>query len=310
MSRVFDALTRANEERKEQPLLPADDKVREPASDSANGDGAISQWQLDDHEGPQAVFSPPLAEPAAKSWRERLEEFLFGWGLSQLKSYPIVALETESAAAEQYKILREQVKRIRAESGARSICITSPVKQDGKTTVCVNLAAAIALEYEEQVLLIDADLRSPQVHRYFGIERGPGLAEYLSGNGHEDIGSYVRDTFLPGLKVLTAGRRSELSAELLAKIKLRDLMDEIRLKFPTHQIMVDAPPILSTPDPLILAREVDGIIMVIRARKTPRDYLLKAIQSLNSSKLVGIVLNDVNLGMNSRYYYYYSERQD
>ncbi|MGH7847850.1 MAG: CpsD/CapB family tyrosine-protein kinase, partial [Candidatus Binatia bacterium] len=206
----------------------------------------------------------------------------------------------------QYKILREQVKRIRAETGARTISITSPVKQDGKTTVSVNLAAAISLEYEEQVLLIDADLRSPQVHRYFGIDRGPGLADYLSSNSSEDLSGYVKDTFLPGLKLLCAGQRSDLSPELLAKLRMRDLLDEIRFKFPAHQIIVDTPPVLSRPDPLILAREVDAIIMVERARRTPKDYVMKSFKTLNSSKLVGIVLNDVNLGTNSKYYYYYS----
>jgi Mrp family chromosome partitioning ATPase len=87
-------------------------------------------------------------------------------------------------------------------------------------------------------------------------------------------------------------------------------MEEIRTTFPSHQIIIDSPPVLSTPDPLILAREVDGVIIVVRARKTRRDYLVKAVQSLNSSKLMGAVFNDASLGVHSKYYYYYASTKD
>ena len=96
-----------------------------------------------------------------KSWRDKIEEWLLGWDLRRYNSYPIVALERESPGSEQYKILREQIKRLRVESGIRNFSITSPVKRDGKTTIAVNLAAALSLDYEEQVLLIDGDLRAP-----------------------------------------------------------------------------------------------------------------------------------------------------
>ena len=97
-----------------------------------------------------------------KSWRDKIEEWLLGWDLRRYDSYPIVALEKESPGSEQYKILREQIKRLRVESGIRNFSITSPVKRDGKTTIAVNLAAALSLDYEEQVLLIDGDLRAPR----------------------------------------------------------------------------------------------------------------------------------------------------
>jgi Mrp family chromosome partitioning ATPase len=85
---------------------------------------------------------------------------------------------------------------------------------------------------------------------------------------------------------------------------MKQLMEEARVEFPGHQIIIDSPPILSTPDPMVIARHVDGVLVVMRASKTPRDYLTKALQSLNSSKVVGVVLNGVDLGMASKYYYY------
>ncbi len=293
MSRVFEALEKASKENKAtisrvpvgQPLL----KENPPKATSP---------------GPNGTSAPVAAVPS-KSWRERAEELLFGWDLRSYDNHPIVALEKGSPAAEQYKILREQVKRWRAETGARTLCITSPVKRDGKSTVAANLAAAIALDYGERVILIDCDLRNPQIHNYFGIaDNGPGLSEYLTSTSNGNITSYLKETSLPGLRVLPAGKARVLSSELLAAEKMKLVMDEIRQKFPDHQIIIDGPPVLSTPDPLVLARQVDGILMVIRAGKTPRNFLSEAMETLKSDKIIGVVLNGAELGISSKYYYY------
>lgn len=311
MSRIFEALKKAGEAKMEQDIKIENSMDFVPPNIPADGNGSSPEWHLGGQRRPiEATLGLPANNHGGKSWRERMEEIFFGWDLRRYQSYPIPVLEKDSVAAEQYKILREQVKRLRYETGARFLSVTSPVKQDGKTTVAVNLAVAMALEYEEEVLLIDGDLRSPQVHRYFGLEVGPGLADYLSSNNSDNRSFTLKDTFLPGLKILPAGYRTDLSAELLAKVRMHELMEEIRSRWPNFQIIVDTPPILSTPDPMILSRDVDGIIMVIRARKTPRDYLLKSLQSLGSSKVLGIVFNDADLGMGSKYYYYYSAERD
>jgi capsular exopolysaccharide synthesis family protein len=180
------------------------------------------------------------------------------------------------------------------------------VKRDGKTTIAVNLASVLALDYEEKVLLIDGDLRDPGVHRYFNVNSSPGLADYLSSSSSFGIKNYVQETFLSGLRILPAGRPSDLASELLAKEKMKHVMQEIWAEFPGHQIIIDSPPVLSTPDPMVLARQVDGVLMVVRAGKTPRDFLAKALQSLNSTKIMGVVLNGAELGLSSKYYYYSS----
>jgi capsular exopolysaccharide synthesis family protein len=239
-----------------------------------------------------------------RSWREKIEEWVFGWSLQGYNSYPIVALEKESLASEQYKILREQIKRLRTESGIRNFSITSPVKRDGKTTVAVNLAAALSLDYEEKVLLIDGDLRAPSVHRYFNVPESPGLVDYLASSAKLNLKNIVQETFVPGLHILPAGKPSYLASELLAKERMKQVLEEAQAEFPGHHIIIDGPPILSTPDPLVIARHVDGVLLVVRAGKTPRDYLTKALQSLNSKKIMGVVLNGANLGISSKYYYY------
>jgi len=242
----------------------------------------------------------------SQSLREKLEEVFFGWDLQRYAAHPIVATEEESSAAEQYKILREQLKRLRTEAGIRTIAITSPVKKDGKTTVAVNLAASIALDYEEKVLLIDADLRAPSVHRYFNIDGYPGLTEYLSSSHAAGVKGLIKATYLTGVHIIPAGRPSRFASELLAKGKMRFMLDEIHTMFPDHMVIIDSPPVLATPDPMVLSRQVDGVMVVVRAGKTPKDYLSKALTSLNSSKVLGIVLNGTEFGLSSKYYYYYS----
>jgi protein-tyrosine kinase len=310
MSRVFEALTKASYE-KQQPTEVVtdggDSEEKDPSS--VESPSLNSEWSLG-HNGNGKERTIPDASPrisvASKSWRERVEELFFGWDLRRYATHPIVALEEESPASEQYKILREQVKRLRTEAGIRTIAITSPVKRDGKTTVAVNLAAAMALEYEEKVLLIDADLRAPSVHRYFNHEGWPGLTDYLGSNSPAGLKNLVRDTHLSGLRFIPAGKPSRFASELLAKDRMRRLFEEVQTELPDHIVIIDSPPVLATPDPLVLGRQVDGVILVIRAGKTPKDYLAKALSSFNSNKILGVVLNGASLGLGSKYYYYYS----
>jgi len=253
---------------------------------------------------PSSVINLPQARPSPKPKGERLGKVLAGRNLRGYITHPLVALQLESPVADQFRILREHVRQLRADTGARSLLVTSAIKGDGKSLVAANLAAATALEDKEQVLLIEADLRSPEIHRYFNVESTPGLTECLRSDSEEDLSHYVHDTFLPNLKVLPAGRPHRLPSELLAKLKTHDLLS----LFPNHQIIIDSAPVLSTADPLVLTRLVEGIIMVIRAGKTPRKRLFEALTTLNSKKLMGIVLNGTELGTTSKYYHYSNKK--
>jgi capsular exopolysaccharide synthesis family protein len=307
MSRVFEALTRASLEREQQTHSPATESAYSSLQSVGEESLSKNEWLTDHHnKGDDDLIQLPKSIGAPLSWRERLEEIFFGWDLRRYETHPIVVLEEESAISEQYKILREQLKRLRSESGIRNIAVTSPVKRDGKTTVAVNLAAAIALEYEEKVILIDADLRAPSVHRYFNYDGIQGLTDFLSSNSRSSVRSLVRDTHVNGLCYIPAGKPTRFASELLAKEKMRRLIEEVHAEFPGYMVIIDSPPVLATPDPLVLSRLVDGVVMVIRARKTPKDYLAKALGVFSANKILGVVLNGADLGLGSKYYYYYS----
>jgi protein-tyrosine kinase len=318
MSRVFEALSKAAEEKgrdgentTKQTVLQSVPITPAPAQVATMADSASPEWANGRNgihvEKPESHLR---SMPTSKPWREKLEELFFGWDLRRYSAHPIVALQEESPAAEQYKILREQMRRLRTEAGIRSIMVTSPVKRDGKTTVAVNLAAAIALEYEERVLLIDADLRNPRVHYYFGADGTRGLTDYLGSNSAESLQTLVRDTHLSGLQFIPAGKPSRFASELLAKDKMRALIEKIHSEFPDYTVIMDSPPVLGTPDPLVLSRHVDGIIVVVRASRTPKDYLAKALSNFNTTKILGVVLNGADLGLSSKYYYYSTNGSD
>ncbi len=328
MSKVSDALRRASEE-SGQKITRAVDEVEQKNGDAKNGDsqahpsaattmrnnpgssGAIGTEGPNGH-NVRVEFGFSSATPnmpdanlkPKRGLREAMENLLFGRDLAKYDAYPLVVLGQNGSDGEQFKILREQINKICSQAGHRTILVTSPVKGDGKTTVAANLAAAMALDYEQQVLLIDGDLRSPSIHRYFGISSTPGLSEYLASNSGVDLAKYVQNTSLPGLRILPAGNSSAASAELLATESMKSLIREIPEMFPGHQIIVDTSPILSTSDPLILSGLMDGLVMVVRAGRTPRNCLSAAFKSVASNKIMGVVLNGAELGIDSRYYQY------
>jgi capsular exopolysaccharide synthesis family protein len=308
MSRVFEALTKAHQERERETEKVTKDRMSKPAREVAlNSVSSVTKAptlrHIDSHELPAAVPKPSFPR---RSWRDRLSELVSGWDLRRYTTHPIVALDEESPASEQYIILRKQLKRLRAESGIRTVAITSPSKRDGKTTVSVNLAAAIAMEDEEKVVLIDADLRGPIVHRYFNEALSPGLADYFGAKSPIGIESLIRETRVPGLGIITAGKPSRSAKAVLGKERNRRMLKDVQRSLPAHVILIDSPPVLSAPDPLLVSRQVDGVIMVIRAGKTPKDSVAKALSSLKSTKILGIVLNGADVDLGSKDYSYYS----
>jgi len=258
--------------------------------------------------GRLTVVEESDAIPKGAALRAWIEQLLFGRDLRKIEAHPLIALEKNSHAGEQYKILREQINKVIGESAQRFLAITSPIKGDGKTTVAANLAAAMALHRDRQVLLIDADLRSPSIHRYFGVNSSPGLADYLSLPGDCELMDYIRETSVPGLRLLTAGKATSHSSELLASERMKNVMEEIAGRFSADHVIIDTSPVLSTSDPLVLSRQLDGLLMVVRAGKTPRDCLSEAIKLVGADKIMGLVLNGAELGRSAKYYYYYGQQ--
>ena len=194
-----------------------------------------------------------------------------------------------SFAAEQYQGLRLTVERLARARDLKVIAISSPAAGDGKTVTAINLAGALARESSDRVLLIDADLRRPAIGRRLGIpDDQAGLAEALSDD-RVDVAGVVRRLEAHNLDVIPGGTVRAGVSQLLRSPRLDAFLQEARQRY--AYIVLDTPPLLPVFDSALLARSVDGVLMVVSANRTPRKLLGEALNMLDPSKVLGIVFN-------------------
>ena len=181
--------------------------------------------------------------------------------------------------------------------------VTSATAGEGKTFVAANLAAGIAHDLHFHALLVDCDLRNPSLSQWFGVQNGHGLSDYLVGKGN--LSELLMKTKMEKLMILTGGSAQEKPAELIGSRKMEALVQELKSRYNDRYIILDATPLLATTEPEVLARLVDGILIVVRAGVTPRETVKQAVASLDPKKILGFVLNDVEFkssGLSSRYF--------
>jgi capsular exopolysaccharide synthesis family protein len=197
------------------------------------------------------------------------------------------ALASDAATAEQYRAVRTRI--LHADNGvaAHLILITSARRGEGKTLTTANLALTMAQDFQRRICVVDADLRTPQLHRMFGVGEAPGLSDVLSGKcALEDALVTIEEH---GLTVLPAGRAPAHPAELLGTMAMRRTLDALRGQF--DRVVVDAPPATPLADVGILTPLVDSVVLVVRAGVTPKPTVHEAIAALDRGKLLGVVLN-------------------
>jgi capsular exopolysaccharide synthesis family protein len=225
------------------------------------------------HPAPTAT---PASAPAVRQWVGDLDPRLVAAGAPQ------------SLAAEQYRLLRTRVSRAENGRGFRTIIVTSPNKGDGKSLTAANLALTMAQESQQRVLLLDADLRRPSIHRLFGISETPGLSDILMG------GAALDDALVTvpehRLTVLPSGMIPTQPAELLGSAGMRRILEALRSRF--DRILIDMPPVAPLADVAIASTMVDGVLMIVRAGVTPKPDIERALAGFDTAKVLGLVLND------------------
>ncbi|MFQ5900233.1 MAG: CpsD/CapB family tyrosine-protein kinase [Thermodesulfobacteriota bacterium] len=219
----------------------------------------------------------------------------------ELKKPLIVLDDPRSIAAEQYRILCAKIQQISDRKSFKTFAITSALKGEGKTTTSLNLAYIMAHEFKKKVLLIDGDMRHPSTPSYMEIKKGHALIDILRGN-------------IAPAATLISLNNGNLScipsvispqsnpAEFLTSPEMKRLIDSSRNRFDC--VIIDCPPILPVVDMNILAEIVDGVLLVVKADKTPKDLVMKALKSLTTGEVVGLVLNNANVS-SKKYYYKY-----
>src|SRR5437763_2548734 len=227
-------------------------------------------------------------------------------GLSVAASKEAVELITisrpQSQMSESYRALRTSLLLTSLGAPPKTILITSALPQEGKTTTSINTATVLA-QKGTRVLLIDADLRRPSIHKTLGLGPRAGLSNVLTG-GTTVQQATVRSSQLPNLFILPAGTPPPNPAELLASTQMLDLLAELREQY--DHIVVDTPPTLSVTDAVVLSTRADAVVLVIRSGQTTKPALRRArdILAQVNARVCGVLLNAADLTSPDYYYYY------
>lgn len=208
----------------------------------------------------------------------------------------------KSMLSEAYRNIRTSILLSFSERPPKTLVVSSPNPMEGKTTTAINMAIAFA-QTGAQVLIIDADLRKPRLHKIFNKSNGMGLSNYLSGNA--DIQSVIKKSNIPNLCYIPCGPVPPNPSELLGSNLFKNTVQLLGNRF--DNIIIDSPPVLSFVDSLILSNCVDGVILVVLGGKTPREALLRSKGALLqvNAKILGVVVNRVDIQKSKYGYYYY-----
>jgi protein-tyrosine kinase len=221
----------------------------------------------------------------------------------ELRRHRIITGSDDNLVREEYKILRTHILQKTLAEQKNTLMITGPLPGEGKTLTTINLAISLSHEVHKTVLLVDADMRSPSVHSYFGFPRGKGLVDYLTGDASlTDL--LVHPEGFDKLVILPGGRPVTGAAELIGSPMMGNLVQELKHFYPDRYVLFDLPPVLSYADPLAFAPFVDGIILVMQMGKTSREDILKCVEVFKNFPVIGLILNKVDKRDHECYYYY------
>ena len=210
---------------------------------------------------------------------------------SFLREMRVITAVESGEFTDSYKILRTQVLQRLRENHWNALAVTSPMTGEGKTLTAINLAISLAREVDYTVLLVDADLRNPGVHNYFGINPERGLSDYLM----DDVPLaelLIHPSGIGRFVILPGGRPLENSSEMLNSPKMARLVEELKTRYSSRIVLFDLPPLLSTADTLAFSPYVDAALLVIEEGKTPEQEIENAVSLLSqNTKIIGTVLN-------------------
>ena len=289
MNRIQQILSKAERDGTARRMAASDEVAVHTGSAVAHAPAPVYTPPADEPEEPgQSIFEPATYDADPSTAGVALE--------STLDPVLVAALEPLSPAAEEYRALRARLYQSENSHPLRVVQVTSPGKAEGKTVTALNLALTMAQEFQRRVLIVDADLRQPHVHELLGLPPGPGLVDVLTGAAA--LEEALVEIPEHHLTVLRAGRAYERPAEMLGSSPMRRLVDTLRTQF--DRIVLDSAPAIVA-DPGALASLSDGLLLVVRASSTTRPAIARAIATLSSSKLLGIVFNESGAPVQEQY---------
>ncbi len=215
----------------------------------------------------------------------------------------VTATMPKSPTAEAYRILRTNIQFSSLDHPPRTMLVTSTNPSEGKSTTLANLAVVMA-QQGQRVVVVDTDLRRPTMHRVFQIPNNVGLTNVLLQE-HPSIEDYLQPSQVENLEVMTTGPLPPNPAELLSSARFKAVLDHLATL--ADVVLLDSPPALAVTDATILARLVDGVILVVDAGMTRRQWAASAKEALDKAgvHILGVALNRLRPQGGAYYYYYY-----
>jgi capsular exopolysaccharide synthesis family protein len=232
--------------------------------------------------------------------REKEEERREKEKEKEVKSVELITyFSPKSNFSEHYRSIRTTLLLSTPDGDLKSMVISSPLSQEGKTVTLCNLAVTFA-QANKMVLVVDSDLRKPKLHKIFRIKNLNGLTNYLTRS--VEIRDLIKETKVPNLFLINAGPVPPNPVELLGSEKMASFIDNVRGSF--DYVFFDTPPLLAVSDALVMGPKIDGVILTVWGGKTSRDALQRAKEKLDQHKIktVGVILNNVNLKEHDYYY--------
>jgi protein-tyrosine kinase len=283
MSRIHEALKRAEQERGVHSGLDqqAADQGMPPTMAARMAATVVVDAPM--------TFEALQARTARVPWNPDPKTMLFFGGADQ------------ALGKEEMRTLRSRLYQLRERKPLKKILITSALPKEGKSFLAANLAQVLVQQRGRRALLIDADLRAPRLHQFFGSDLQPGLSDYLLGE--KDEISVIQQGPMENLFLIPGGQQVSNAAELVANNKLKTLMARMESMF--DWIIVDSPPAALVSDASLLANFCDGVLMVVRSNVTSAEAARRARLEFAPEQLLGVVLNGIESNSSAYAIYHY-----
>lgn len=218
----------------------------------------------------------------------------------RLRERRIITPSMQDPAESAYKVLRTTVLQKMRANGWNTLGVTGARQGNGKTLTTINLAISLAREMNQTVLVADFDLCHPALARYLLDERVPGMSDYL--RGERSISEILFNPGIERLVILPGNEPMADSSEKLSSPLVRDLVGELKTRYPDRFVLFDLPPVLAGDDVMAFAPNVDAFLLVVEDGVTTKEDLRRAYETLGATKLIGTVLNKAQ-GVHETYAY-------
>ena len=293
MSRIHDALKRAEQERATSMGGQLEPALEQPE---------LQPVGMPEHAHMQTAVMPPI-QGSSFSYESLLARCPVSNWNPDTRTMLFFQEDENRKGAEEFRTLRSRLYQIREKLPLKRLMVTSALPKEGKSFVAANLAQVMVRQHGRRVLVIDADLRSPGMHRHLGASQTPGLSEYLMGECDEF--AIMQRGPMDNLFFVPAGRQATGAPELLANGRLKLFLQRVEPLF--DWVILDTPPVIPVADSTLLANFCEGVLMVVRSNSTPSDLARRAREEFQDKLLLGVVLNGIPADQLPKSRYYYGE---